>query len=97
MTLFDLARTTDPGTNHLAAADAVASGTVAGHERRILAALREQPGMTSDEIARAAGLERVAAARRMAGLKRKRLVYDGEPRASSISGRAGVTWWVVRE
>jgi predicted ArsR family transcriptional regulator len=88
-----LARATDPDTSREAARDAVASGSVARHESLILAALAgHAAGMTSEEIATAAGLDRHAAARRLPELERRGLVRRGEPRRSAGSGRRGVTW-----
>lgn len=91
-----MSRRTDPVTSHRAAAAAEASGTVGRHEEMILEALAKRDGMTSEEIAELAGLDRVAAARRMKRLEELGRVRRGEPRLSAKSGRPGVVWWLVK-
>lgn len=87
-----MARRSDPETSHDAAVQAVASGTVARDRDKILNAMRGQAWLTSEEIARLAGIDRVAAARRMKELEADRLIVRGPARKSTASGRAGVTW-----
>jgi hypothetical protein len=90
------ARKADPATSHRAAAQVESSGTAAAHREKIVAALRAVDGQTSDEIANLAGLDRVAAARRMKELETAGRVRRGPERKSNVSGNAGVTWWVAR-
>lgn len=89
------ARKSDPGTSHAAAELVEKTGTQSKHHRAILEALNRQDGLTSEEIAQAAGLDRVAAARRMKELEKAKKVFRGSPRKSVNSGRLGVTWWLT--
>lgn len=88
------ARKSDPVTSHQAAAEVEASGTAARHHRMILDTLIREDGLTSDEIAKFAGLDRVAAARRMKELETEGRIRRGPPRKSVVSGRPGVTWFL---
>lgn len=90
-----LSRASDPRSSSAAGDFAAESGLVDSHEGAIVAAVVARPGQTSDEIAAATGLDRVAVARRMAALERKNRVRRGEQRASRITRRAGLTWWPV--
>lgn len=92
-----LARGSDPGTSHQAAREHVRSGQHGEQLHAVLKALRGQPGpVTSMELARAAGLDRYACARRLPDLVRAGDVEQGEARPCRVSGRAAVTWRVVR-
>lgn len=85
----------DPDTSRQAARRAVASGSVDDHVRRVVAAVRTRPGMTSAELAQHAGLERHEAARRLPDAEKRGLVRKGPARKCSLSGRAAVTWHVA--
>lgn len=89
------ARRTDPVSSHLAAEENAASGTRARHYDAILKALAGENGMTSDEIARKAGMDRVAVARRMAEMERNGQVRRGEIRKSRLTGRPGLCWYAI--
>ncbi len=98
--LFDgfadlMARRTDPETSHAAAAGHVASGANAAQRAACLRVM-SHVGMTSDEIAAAAGIERHASARRLPELERAGLVSRGPARLSRVGGRSGVTWYLTR-
>lgn len=70
-----LARRSDHTSSRDAADRALRTGLVAGHEGRILRALRESGcAMTLRHLADATGLDHVAVARRMAGLVRRGMV-----------------------
>lgn len=90
------ARKSDPETSHAAAAQVIKSGTHEKHYKAIIDALWSEDGRTSDEIAKAAGLDRVAAARRMKELETAGKIWRGSPRKSRLSGRIGVTWWLTK-
>lgn len=98
-TLFDdpllhgLSHHGDPASSFAAGAEHVASGRNAAQRAAVLAALRENPGATSDELADAMGIDRHIPGRRLSELERAGLVRRGPTRASRISGRQGVTWW----
>lgn len=87
-----MARRTDPETSHAAAAEHVASGANAAQRAACLRVMSPDVGMTSDEIAAAAGIERHASARRLPELERDGLVVRGPARLSQVGGRVGVTW-----
>jgi predicted ArsR family transcriptional regulator len=90
-----MARASDPESSHAAAAEHLASGANAAQRAACLAVMRTDSGLTSDEIAEAAGLERHAAARRLPELERDGLVRRGPIRLSMVGGRSGVTWTLV--
>jgi hypothetical protein len=90
-----LARASDPASSHAAAAEVVASGAAAAQRARVLACLRSTPGLCSDEIAAASGLQRHAAARRCPELERLQLVRRGPMRPSRLTGRMCLSWWPV--
>src|SRR5580693_1525374 len=70
-----LARSSDPLSSHLAAAELERSGRRAGQKRALLEWLRGQSRpMTSAEIARASGMERHGVARRLPDCERDGLV-----------------------
>lgn len=86
-----LSRASDPSTSREAAAGA--SAKAACDRERCLRAVREHPGSTSHEIARYAGLDRHAAARRLPELRDVTAeVENGPARKCSVSGRMGITW-----
>lgn len=91
-----LARSTDPVTSHEAAEEHVESGRNNSQRRIVLEILQIIDGSTSDELAQAMKISRYIPARRLPELERASLVKRGEPRKSSVTGRRGVTWWVVR-
>lgn len=91
--LFDMYGAGDPDTSREAAAGNLASGANDAQRAAVLAALKKTPGMTSDEIAVAAGIDRHAAGRRCPELERAGLIRRGEPRVSTVGGKRGVTWW----
>jgi hypothetical protein len=92
-----LARASDPASSHAAAAEVVASGAAAAQRARVLRALVAEPGLTSDEIAAATGMERHQPARRCPELETLGLIRRGEIRPSRLTGRGGVTWYPVAE
>lgn len=87
------ARTTDPITSHMAAADIVASGGASIQRRRAAAAVRLSPGRTSLELAHAIGIDRYELARRLPECEREGLVKRGDHRRCMVSGKQAVTWW----
>lgn len=89
------ARRTDPATSHLAALEVEASGRAASQRRKCLEVVLREPGLTAAEIARAAGLERHAASRRLPELRRAGLVESRDPRICRVQGTRAMTWWPV--
>ena len=87
-----MARRTDPVTSHLAAAGNLLSGANASQRAACLAAMEDGVGMTSDEIAAAAGVTPHVSGRRLPELERAGLVVRGPARVSKVGGRLGTTW-----
>jgi len=94
------ARKTDPPTSHDAGEAHAASGRRAAEQQRVLEALRQcLGGVTSDELADWAGLDRYMVARRLPELRdQRRLAYVAgypempEKRRSAISNRKAMVW-----
>lgn len=87
------ARRTDPVTSHLAAERSVEfSGK---HAAAIFGWLKDHPGGgTKDEIARGTGIDAIAVARRIAGLRESAGVYDSGETRKTPTGRAATVWKV---
>ena len=90
------ARSTDPQTSHDAARHIVASGQQALQQEQTRDAVACHPGLTSNELARATGLDRYMLARRLPELCDSDRVVRGDARRCSVSGRSAATWWPVR-
>lgn len=78
------ARSTDPGTSHEAARHVVASGLQADQQSVALIAVRQNPGLTSSELAR-----------RLPELLEAGQVFRGQKKVCDISHRSACTWWSV--
>ena len=89
------ARRTDPQTSHDAARHIVASGAQALQQNQALDAVDRNPGLTSNELARATGLDRYMLARRLPELCDSDRVVRGDARKCGVSGRSAATWWPV--
>ena len=89
------ARTTDPASSHLAAADVEASGAGARQARAVLAAVARWPGRTAREISDSTGLDRYAVSRRLPELEEAGEVRRGAMRRCQVGGRQSLTWWVA--
>lgn len=87
------ARNTDPETSHLAAEENTRSGRRAVQQHAVLAAVMAQPGLTSRELAQAAGMDRYVVARRLPELEAAKIVRKGGARECRVSKRRAVTWW----
>lgn len=97
------ARLRDPSTSHEAGETVRDSGQREEQQRQVLAALRAHPGVTSDELAHLAGLDRYMVGRRLPELRDERRVVEvrgyperPEKRRSEMSGRKGMVWRPVR-
>lgn len=89
------ARSTDPETSHLAAEENTLSGRRAVQQHAVLAAVMSHPGLTSRELAQAAGMDRYVVARRLPELEAAKRVHKGEARECRVNKRRAVTWWPV--
>lgn len=94
LTFFDAparARRTDPDTSHEAARHA--AFLAQSHEgwiyRAISAAHRP---LTKDEISAVTGIDHIAVARRIVGLREKGLVEDSGERGLTRTGRRAIRW-----
>jgi hypothetical protein len=88
-----LARSSDPLSSHLAAAEVTRSGRRGAQKRALLSWLRGRTtAMTSAEIAVAAEMDRYAVARRLPDLERDGLVVRCGMRECGATGRPSVTW-----
>ncbi len=80
------ARSSDLSTSHDAAHYVVASGLQAHQHDQSAKAVTDYPGMTSNELAQATGLDRYMLAGR---------VWRGPNKPCAVSGRTACTWWPV--
>jgi hypothetical protein len=88
-----IAASTDPESSHIAARDYTASGARGRHKAQLLNFLRQQTRpLTSFEIARAAGFDRVATARRLPDAARDGTVQRCGMRTCEVTGRPAITW-----
>lgn len=86
------ARTTDISTSHEAARHVVNSGLQQHQQACAIVAVRQNPGLTSAELAGVTGLDRFMLARRLPEALAEGLVFRGEPRKCGVSGRRACTW-----
>ena len=88
-------RTTDPPPSHDAEARVTRTGRRQSHAERLRAYVVDHPGLTSRELGngRLAGIDRYAAARRLADLQTLAMVRKGGER--QVQGRMHSTWWPV--
>lgn len=90
-----LHRAHDPETSREAAFDIVATGTAARMERLALRYITENLGRTARELEVIAGVENGQIRKRLATLRRKGKIANGENRRCNISGRNAQTWFAV--
>lgn len=91
------ARTEDPRSSKLAAAEVTATGRADAEQAQVLAALRTYPATTSKELAERSGLDYHLVARRLPELRDKKfLVEHGPDRICTAKGssttRPVLTW-----
>jgi DNA-binding MarR family transcriptional regulator len=90
-----LAHKRDPLTSFAAGERFVRSGQLRGQMLLVLLALRKWPNKTSAELARLAGLDRHAIARRLPNLAERGLTIRGPERMCSVCHCPCVTWRAV--
>lgn len=94
--MFARARATDPATSFKAAEKVTKSGVAQTNRAKCLEAVKKNPGSTSGEVAKAAGLERHEAARRLPELRDKLgMVKNAGQRRCSVTGNQSLQWWAV--
>lgn len=86
------ARRSDPESSHEAAEQMVRSGRRQAHVAVVVRAVRENPGLTSYELALVCGLERHEVARRTADAETAGEIEKGPVRRQA-NGRSAVTWF----
>jgi hypothetical protein len=87
-----LARWSDPVTSYVAGERFARSGKLKGQMLLVLLALRKWPNKTSAELARLAGLDRYAVARRLPNLSARGLAVRGPARRCSVTHAECITW-----
>lgn len=86
------ARKTDPSTSHEAAARAEKT-TAAAHREKCLSYVFLDPGHTAAEIAKAIGIDRYAASRRLPELRDTNRIENRMKRICKILGSWCITWY----
>ncbi|WP_396615541.1 winged helix-turn-helix domain-containing protein [Lysobacter soli] len=87
------ARTSDPITSHIAAAEVSMSGQRAFQAQTTAAAVKRYPGKTSRELSVLLKLDRHMLGRRLSECEEEKLVRRGAMRRCATSGRLSLTWW----
>jgi hypothetical protein len=87
-----VAHRADPVTSYLAGERFARSGKLKGQTLLVLLALRKWPGRSSAELARLAGLDRYAVARRLPNLAARGLAVRGPARRCSVTHSPCITW-----
>lgn len=89
------ARVHDPLTSARAAREATDSGRATSQAAWFLEAVRQHPGLTASELARASGgqYDRYQANRRLSDLERRGEVRAGDSRRCETTGRLELTWY----
>ncbi len=91
-----ISRPTDSQTSADAGAAITASGRRESQACRILAAIRETPGLTIDDLADRLGLDNHKIGKRTSDLKNLELVHQAGTRPG-LDGCAQGIWWPVVE
>ena len=88
-----LARRTDPETSKRAARHVARSGKAVRQRKQLYEAVVAGPGRTCPELAKATGIDRYDAARRLPELKGK--IKHGDVKRCEVTGSPCVTWEVA--
>ncbi|KAF1009517.1 MAG: hypothetical protein GAK28_00155 [Luteibacter sp.] len=86
------ARSTDPETSHIAAAEHTASGKRGTNVAAVIDLVRLHPGCTSAELARYSTLTRHEVARRLPEAETAGAVQKGPKRRCNCNGTLAVVW-----
>ena len=87
-----MAHKMDPVTSYVAGERFARSGKLKGQTLLVLLALRKWPNKTSAELARLAGLDRYAVARRLPNLAARGLAVRGSSRRCSVTHSECIAW-----
>lgn len=92
---YAASRQTDPATSHEAERDITASGARAQMAATALRLVRDNPGLTSNELEALVGVSDGRVRKRLVELEREGLVRRGPVKVSSVSGKKNQTWYAV--
>ena len=90
-----VSRRENPETSQEAENAINASGSRASHCDQIYSVVEAEPGLTAGQIGVMSGYGMHITSRRLADLKNRGRVRQGQPRIWEGSGRKQVTWWPV--
>ena len=86
----------DPRTSERAAFEVERQGWASTQRDKCLREVLRKPGQTAAEIAKAAGLERHAASRRLPELREMGLVENRGVRTCTVKERRSIDWWPTK-
>ncbi len=89
------ARSTDPQSSHIAAADLAAGGTLRVQQAKAEAAVIRHPGHSSLHLSTLTGLDRHMLGRRLPELAREGRIWRGPTAPCGTSHKRACTWWPV--
>lgn len=89
------ARSTDPHSSHIAAADLAASGALRVQHAKTEAAVIRHPGNSSLHLSMLTGLDRHMLGRRLPELAREGRIWRGPTAPCATTGKPACTWWPV--
>ena len=86
-------RSSDPSTSHEAEKSINKSGSRNTQCNQIFVVVKDNPGAVSGEVADITGMGMHITSRRLADLKNKGIIFQGQTRTYEKSGRKQVSWW----
>ncbi|HID8537167.1 winged helix-turn-helix domain-containing protein [Stenotrophomonas riyadhensis] len=89
------ARSTDPQSSHIAAADLVSTGKLLDQQTMAAVAVQRHPGQSSLHLAALTGLDRHMLGRRLPELAREGRIWRGPTAPCATTGKPACTWWPV--
>lgn len=92
-----VSRSSNPNTSREAEKSINKSGSRNTQCNQILVVVKDNPGAVSGEIADITGMGMHITSRRLADLKNKGSIFQGQPRTYEKSGRKQVSWWSTGE
>ena len=90
-----LARSTDPTSSHVAAADLIATGKLLDQQTKAAVAVQRHPGQSSLHLSTLTGLDRHMLGRRLPELAREGRIWRGPSAPCATTGKPACTWWPV--
>ncbi|WP_414615143.1 winged helix-turn-helix domain-containing protein [Stenotrophomonas pavanii] len=89
------ARSTDPQSSHIAAADLAASGALRVQRPKTEVAVIRHPGQSSLHLWTLTGLDRHMLGRRLSELARVGRIWRAPTARCATTGKPACTWWPV--